>query len=112
MEVCTFSFIERIAGDQFTESEFWFASGKVILAVGLIFFTFVTMVGGNPIHDAYGFRFWNRRSAYPNFRHYLTYQLALQPQKSKVHLLPNTSTPGRWAASWVSLLASSRLRSP
>ncbi|KAE9409516.1 hypothetical protein BT96DRAFT_962194 [Gymnopus androsaceus JB14] len=44
----------------FGESEFWFASGKVILAVGLIFFTFVTMVGGNPIHDAYGFRFWNR----------------------------------------------------
>ncbi|KAJ3995630.1 general amino acid permease AGP2 [Lentinula boryana] len=44
----------------FGESEFWFASGKVILAVGLIFFTFITMVGGNPIHDAYGFRFWNR----------------------------------------------------
>ncbi|KAJ4487779.1 general amino acid permease AGP2 [Lentinula aciculospora] len=43
----------------FGESEFWFASGKVVLAVGLIFFTFVTMVGGNPIHDAYGFRFWN-----------------------------------------------------
>ncbi|KAF9061914.1 general amino acid permease AGP2 [Rhodocollybia butyracea] len=43
----------------FGESEFWFASGKVILAVGLIFFTFITMVGGNPIHDAYGFRFWN-----------------------------------------------------
>ncbi|KAJ3878739.1 general amino acid permease AGP2 [Lentinula edodes] len=43
----------------FGESEFWFASGKVILAVGLIFFTFVTMVGGNPIHDAYGFRFWD-----------------------------------------------------
>ncbi|KAJ3906856.1 general amino acid permease AGP2 [Lentinula edodes] len=43
----------------FGESEFWFASGKVILAVGLIFFTFITMVGGNPIHDAYGFRFWD-----------------------------------------------------
>ncbi|KIK59626.1 hypothetical protein GYMLUDRAFT_74504 [Collybiopsis luxurians FD-317 M1] len=43
----------------FGESEFWFASGKVVLAVGLILFTFITMVGGNPIHDAYGFRFWN-----------------------------------------------------
>ncbi|KAF5389926.1 hypothetical protein D9757_003646 [Collybiopsis confluens] len=37
----------------FGESEFWFASGKVVLAVGLILFTFITMVGGNPIRDAY-----------------------------------------------------------
>ncbi|KAJ3843201.1 general amino acid permease AGP2 [Lentinula raphanica] len=48
------------------ESEFWFASGKVILATGLIIFTFITMVGGNPIHDAYGFRFWN-----PPFAEYI-----------------------------------------
>ncbi|KAF8695440.1 hypothetical protein AX14_001820 [Amanita brunnescens Koide BX004] len=41
------------------ESEYWLALGKVILATGLILFTFVTMVGGNPLHDAYGFRFWN-----------------------------------------------------
>ncbi|KAH9484385.1 General amino acid permease AGP2 [Psilocybe cubensis] len=41
------------------ESEFWLALGKAILAVGVIIFTFVTMVGGNPLHDAYGFRYWN-----------------------------------------------------
>ncbi|KAK7054679.1 general amino acid permease agp2 [Paramarasmius palmivorus] len=41
------------------ETEFWLALGKVILAVGFIIFTFVTMVGGNPLHDVYGFRFWN-----------------------------------------------------
>ncbi|KAF9496890.1 general amino acid permease AGP2 [Pleurotus eryngii] len=41
------------------ESEFWLSLGKVILAVGLIFFTFVTMVGGNPLHDVYGFRNWD-----------------------------------------------------
>ncbi|KAG7092687.1 hypothetical protein E1B28_009020 [Marasmius oreades] len=41
------------------ETEFWLSLGKVILAVGFIIFTFVTMVGGNPLHDAYGFRNWN-----------------------------------------------------
>jgi amino acid permease len=42
------------------ESEFWLACGKVILAVGLMAFTFVSMVGGNPLHDVYGFRNWDR----------------------------------------------------
>ncbi|KAG6916599.1 hypothetical protein DXG01_006156 [Tephrocybe rancida] len=41
------------------ESEFWLALGKVALAVGMMAFTFVTMVGGNPLHDKYGFRNWN-----------------------------------------------------
>ncbi|KAF7375335.1 General amino acid permease AGP2 [Mycena sanguinolenta] len=41
------------------ESEFWLALGKVILILGLIVFTFVVMVGGNPEHDAFGFRNWN-----------------------------------------------------
>ncbi|RDB21097.1 General amino acid permease AGP2 [Hypsizygus marmoreus] len=41
------------------ESEFWLAIGKVTLAVGLMAFTFITMVGGNPLHDKYGFRSWN-----------------------------------------------------
>lgn len=26
--------------------------------LGLMMYTFVTMVGGNPDHDAYGFRYW------------------------------------------------------
>lgn len=40
------------------EVEFWLCLGKVVLASGLILFTFVTMVGGNPQHDAFGFRYW------------------------------------------------------
>lgn len=40
------------------ESEFWLALGKVILAVGLIIYTFVTMLGANPLHDRFGFRYW------------------------------------------------------
>ncbi|KAF8420435.1 general amino acid permease AGP2 [Tirmania nivea] len=40
------------------ESEFWMALGKVVLILGLMAFTFVTMVGGNPKRDPYGFRYW------------------------------------------------------
>lgn len=40
------------------ESEFWLALGKVLLIVGLILYTFFTMLGLNPIHDRYGFRYW------------------------------------------------------
>lgn len=40
------------------EFEFWLALGKVILILGLIAFTFVTMLGGNPLKDRYGFRYW------------------------------------------------------
>jgi amino acid permease len=42
----------------FGVTEFYFSIGKVVLVIGLFFFTFITMVGGNPLHDAYGFRFW------------------------------------------------------
>ncbi|PLB53590.1 AAT family amino acid transporter [Aspergillus steynii IBT 23096] len=44
----------------FGEAEFWLSSGKVLLILILYLFTFVTMVGGNPQRDAYGFRNWNK----------------------------------------------------
>ena len=44
----------------YIESEFWLSIGKATLAVGLMAFTFITMVGGNPSHDKYGFRNWDR----------------------------------------------------
>lgn len=34
------------------------ASLKLLLLVGLILLTFITMLGGNPKHDRYGFRYW------------------------------------------------------
>lgn len=46
------------------EAEFWLSIGKVILIVGLLCYTFVTMVGGNPLHDAYGFRYWKDPGAF------------------------------------------------
>ncbi|KAJ4369218.1 hypothetical protein N0V83_006303 [Neocucurbitaria cava] len=46
------------------EAEFWLASGKVFLIAIVYSFTFITMVGGNPQHDAYGFRYWNNPGAF------------------------------------------------
>lgn len=39
------------------------ASLKVILLFGLVLLTFITMVGGNPKRDAYGFRYWTNGNA-------------------------------------------------
>jgi amino acid transporter len=46
------------------ESEFWLALGKVLLIVGLIIFTFIAMLGGNPLHDRFGFSFWRNPGAF------------------------------------------------
>ncbi|KAF4974860.1 hypothetical protein FZEAL_8289 [Fusarium zealandicum] len=46
------------------EAEFWLSGGKVILILILFCFTFVTMLGGNPQGDRYGFRYWNDPGAF------------------------------------------------
>jgi hypothetical protein len=51
------------------EAEFWLALGKVFLILIVYMFTFITMVGGNPKKDAYGFRYcklvyWRSHSIY------------------------------------------------
>lgn len=51
-------FLNVVAVKWYGETEFIMASTKIILLVGLILLTFITMVGGNPHHDAYGFRYW------------------------------------------------------
>ncbi|ODV98607.1 hypothetical protein PACTADRAFT_184776 [Pachysolen tannophilus NRRL Y-2460] len=54
--------ISMSAVSYYGETEFWLSIGKVILAAGLMLFTFFTMVGANPHRDAYGFRNWNEPS--------------------------------------------------
>ncbi|KAI9712010.1 MAG: hypothetical protein M1820_001718 [Bogoriella megaspora] len=46
------------------ESEFWLSTGKLILFLIVFLFTLVTMSGGNPKHDAYGFRHWSTPGAF------------------------------------------------
>ncbi|KAF8891280.1 general amino acid permease AGP2 [Infundibulicybe gibba] len=55
----SYALLNLLAVKYYGESEFWLSVGKVILAIGLIIFTFIAMVGGNPLHDAFGFRNWN-----------------------------------------------------
>lgn len=45
-------------------SEFYLSIFKVLLMIGLFLFTFITMLGGNPLHDRYGFRYWNNPGAF------------------------------------------------
>ncbi|KAJ7343274.1 general amino acid permease AGP2 [Mycena albidolilacea] len=56
--VC-YALLNLFAVGWYGESEFWLAIGKVVLAVGLMAFTFITMIGGNPLRDTYGFRSWD-----------------------------------------------------
>lgn len=42
----------------FGETEFWFASIKVITIIGLIIAGIVISAGGGPNHEAIGFRYW------------------------------------------------------
>lgn len=50
-----------------SEAEFWLASGKLLLIFMVFSFTLVTMCGGNPQHDAYGFRYWNSPGAFAEY---------------------------------------------
>ena len=52
------SIINLFAVKWYGESEFRLSSGKLLLILMLFCFTFITMVGGNLKHDAYGFRYW------------------------------------------------------
>lgn len=63
-----YSILNILAVRVFGEAEFWLCSGKVILLLMMFFFTFVTMVGGNPQGDAYGFRNWNIAGAFAEHR--------------------------------------------
>jgi yeast amino acid transporter len=58
------SLLNVLAVRVFGEAEFWLSGGKVILIFMLFCFTFITMVGGNPKGDAYGFRYWNHPGAF------------------------------------------------
>ncbi|KAL4884848.1 amino acid transporter [Aspergillus karnatakaensis] len=57
--IISYSLLSIFAVKVYGEAEFWGSGGKVLLISMLFAFTFVAMVGGNPQHDAFGFRHWN-----------------------------------------------------
>ncbi|KAM5356804.1 hypothetical protein ACJ41O_003450 [Fusarium nematophilum] len=67
--IISYGILNVLAVGVFGEAEFWLSIGKVILIFILFGFTFVTMVGGNPQGDAYGFRYWkNPSDAFATYR--------------------------------------------
>ncbi|KAF5598390.1 amino acid permease [Fusarium pseudocircinatum] len=66
--VILYTLINCLVVNAYGEAEFWLSSGKVILVLALFLFTFITMVGGNPQGDAYGFRNWNHPGAFAEAR--------------------------------------------
>jgi yeast amino acid transporter len=62
--VVLYALINVLAVKWYGESEFWAALGKMLLIIGLILYTFITMLGGNPLGDRYGFRYWNNPGAF------------------------------------------------
>ena len=36
----------------------------MLLIIGLIIYIFITMLGGNPLHDRFGFRYWKNPGAF------------------------------------------------
>lgn len=61
------SAINVLAVRAYGEAEFWLSGGKVILIFMLFSFTLVTMCGGNPKHDAYGFRYWSNPGSFKEY---------------------------------------------
>jgi amino acid transporter len=45
------------------ETEFWFASTKVLMMIGLLILSFILFWGGGPNHDRLGFRYWKHPGA-------------------------------------------------
>ncbi|CAI6095875.1 unnamed protein product [Clonostachys chloroleuca] len=65
--IIVYGLLNMVAVKVYGESEFWLSSGKIILLLMLFSFTFITMVGGNPKGDAYGFRYWSNPGAFAEY---------------------------------------------
>ncbi|KAF5025929.1 hypothetical protein F66182_1964 [Fusarium sp. NRRL 66182] len=64
--IICYAALNILAVKAYGEAEFWLSGGKVILILILFSFTFITMVGGNPQGDAYGFRYWKNPGLFSN----------------------------------------------
>ncbi|KAL2213224.1 general amino acid permease [Sarocladium strictum] len=62
--IVLYTLLNIITVRYFGISEFYLSIFKVILMLGLFAYTFITMVGGNPTGDRYGFRYWKEPGAF------------------------------------------------
>ncbi|ODV81684.1 uncharacterized protein CANTADRAFT_19302 [Suhomyces tanzawaensis NRRL Y-17324] len=59
VQIAIYACINLFAVRLYGECEFWLSIAKLILCIALLFFTLITMCGGNPQGDAFGFRNWH-----------------------------------------------------
>lgn len=52
------SLLNTVSVRYFGVAEFYLSIFKVILILLCLAFTFISMLGGNPLNDRYGFRYW------------------------------------------------------
>ncbi|KAK4547085.1 hypothetical protein LTR36_001306 [Oleoguttula mirabilis] len=62
-----YAFSNCISVRYFGTIEKWLATLKVFLIFFLFAFVFVTMLGGNPLGDRYGFRYWNNPGPFADY---------------------------------------------
>ncbi|KAK8047823.1 hypothetical protein PG996_015887 [Apiospora saccharicola] len=62
--IVLYAILNLVSVRYFGVSEFYLSIFKVFLMLGLFAFTFITMLGGNPLHDRYGFRYWQEPGAF------------------------------------------------
>ncbi|KAK0714569.1 putative carnitine transport protein [Lasiosphaeris hirsuta] len=67
--IVLYGLINLLAVQWYGEAEFWTALGKVLLIVALLLFTFIVMLGGNPLGDRFGFRYWSTPGAFAILYH-------------------------------------------
>ncbi|KAJ5963399.1 Amino acid/polyamine transporter I [Penicillium vulpinum] len=65
--IVLYGVLNLFAVQWYGEAEFWLSLGKVLLSIGLICYTFIVMVGGNPLGDRFGFRYWNEPGAFNEY---------------------------------------------
>ncbi|KAI9147100.1 amino acid permease AGP2 [Paramyrothecium foliicola] len=65
--IICYGLLNVVAVRVYGEAEFWLSGGKILLIFMLFAFTFVTMVGGNPQGDAYGFRHFTNPGSFATY---------------------------------------------
>ncbi|KAK8088444.1 hypothetical protein PG997_003405 [Apiospora hydei] len=65
--IAFYAIFNIVAVKYYGEVEFWLSFGKLLLIIMLFCFTFIVMVGGNPQHDAFGFRYWRDPGSFAEY---------------------------------------------
>lgn len=86
--LCTILALNIFVVSLYGESEFWFASVKILAILGLIILGIVLFFGGGPSHDRLGFRYWQHPGAFKSYPN------------------PGLGNMGRFLAFWTSLIRS------